>query len=192
MLPGEVTRAEWHQSFSLDEIYKFKTPTAKTIPALNNNLKFFLSATLFCPNINSHIKQMTDEYQNCTQHRNQLPAETQLKHKIPVTPWTKVATDIFHLNNMSYVIIIDYTIRFFNVQLLKKSIDNSDKKMKHTFAIFGMPQILISDNGPEYKSEKFIQFAKDFDFKHITTSLNYPEANRLVERNIQAIKKKHS
>ena len=42
MLPGVVTRAEWHQSFSLDEIYKFETPTAKTIPALNNDLKFFL------------------------------------------------------------------------------------------------------------------------------------------------------
>ncbi len=44
MLPGEVTRAEWHQSFLLDEIYKFETPTAKTIPALNNDLKFFLLA----------------------------------------------------------------------------------------------------------------------------------------------------
>ena len=40
-----VTRTEWHQSFSLDEIYKFETPTVKTIPALNNNLKFFHSAT---------------------------------------------------------------------------------------------------------------------------------------------------
>ena len=42
MLPGEVIRAKWHQSFSLDEIYKFETPTVKTIPALNNDLKFFL------------------------------------------------------------------------------------------------------------------------------------------------------
>ena len=42
MLPGEVTRAEWHQSFSLDEICKFETPSAKTIPALNKDLKFFL------------------------------------------------------------------------------------------------------------------------------------------------------
>ena len=51
MLPGEVTRAEWHQSFSLDEICKFKTPTAKTIPALNNDLKFFLlhlKVSFFC------------------------------------------------------------------------------------------------------------------------------------------------
>ena len=43
--PLDVTWVEWHQLFSLDEIYKFDAPTAKTIPALNNNLKFFLSAT---------------------------------------------------------------------------------------------------------------------------------------------------
>ena len=37
ILPEKVTWAEWHQSFSLDEIYRFKTPMAKTIPTLNNN-----------------------------------------------------------------------------------------------------------------------------------------------------------
>ena len=46
MLPREVTKAEWHQSFSLDKMYKFKTLTAKTIPALNNDLKFFLLHTI--------------------------------------------------------------------------------------------------------------------------------------------------
>ena len=40
--PRKVTQAEQHQSFSLDEIYKSETPTAKTIPALNNDFKFFL------------------------------------------------------------------------------------------------------------------------------------------------------
>ena len=42
MMPGEVTQAEWHQSFSLDEICDFETPTSKIIPARNNDLKFFL------------------------------------------------------------------------------------------------------------------------------------------------------
>ena len=134
---------------------------------------------------------MIGECQHCTQHRNRLPAETQLKHKIPVIP---CATDISHLNNMSYIIIIDYT-RFFNIQSLKncESITvKKKKKMKHTFATFGVPQIVISDNGPEYKSEKFKQFAKDWDFKHITKSPNYPQANGLAERNILTIKKKNS
>ena len=46
ILPGEVTRTEWHQSFSLNKIYEFETPMTKTIPTLNNNLKFFLSGTI--------------------------------------------------------------------------------------------------------------------------------------------------
>ena len=42
MVPGSPPRSEWHQSFSLDEIYKFASQTAKTIPTLNNDSKFFL------------------------------------------------------------------------------------------------------------------------------------------------------
>ena len=60
--------------------------------------------------------------------------------------------------------------------------------MKHTYATFGVPEIVISENGPEYNSEKFKQFAKDWDFKHITTSPNYSQAKGLAEKNIQTIK----
>ena len=71
----------------------------------------------------------------------------------------------------------------------KLRIDNSKKtknkkKKKNIFATFGVPQLIISDNGPKYKSEKFKQFAKDLDFKHIITSPNYPQANGLTGRNI--------
>ena len=45
ILPGEVTWAEWHESFSLDEIYKFKTSTAKIILVLDNKFE----------NINHHM-----------------------------------------------------------------------------------------------------------------------------------------
>ena len=118
---------------------------------------------LYWPNINSHIKQMIGECQHSTQHRNQLPAETQLKDEIPVTLWTKVATDIFYLDNMSYIIMTDYTI----IQLLKNCESITVIKwMKYTFTTFGVPQIVISDNGSEYKSVKFKQFANDWDFKH--------------------------
>lgn len=48
---------------------------------------------------------------------------------------------------------------------------------------------MISDNGPGYASSKFRHFAKDWDFKHITTSPNYLQSNGLVERNIQTIKR---
>ena len=132
---------------------------------------------------------MIGKCQHYTQHKSQQPTETQLKHEIPVTPWSKVATNIsleqhvIYNNNWLYNKILQCTIAE------KLWIDHSNKKRKHTFATFGVPQIVISDNGSDYKSEKFQQFAKDWDFKHITTNPNYPQANWLAVRNIQTIKK---
>ena len=32
-----------------------------------------------------------------------------LGHKAPVTPWTKLATDIFTFDNNNYLVVVDYT-----------------------------------------------------------------------------------
>lgn len=109
---------------------------------------------------------------------------------MPVTPWTKVATDIFYLYNKVYVVIIDYTTRYFDIHKLddckSRTVIN---RIKNTFAKFCFPQIMISDNGPGYASSKCRHFAKDWDFKRITTSPNYLQSNGLVERNIQTMKR---
>ena len=47
----------------------------------------------------------------------------------------------------------------------------------------------MSDNGPEFKSDSFKMFAKQWDFKHIQSSPLYPQSNGLVERTIQTVKR---
>lgn len=127
---------------------------------------------------------------HCLDHRNRQPSESLIHHEIPVTPWTKVATDVFYLYSKAYVVIIDYTTRYFDIHKLDDCKSSTViNKIKNTFAKFGIPQIVISDNGPEYRSSEFRQFAKDWDFRNITTSPNYPQSNGLVERNIQTIKR---
>ena len=37
---------------------------------------------------------------------------TSLGEEIPVHPWTKLATNIFHFESASYLLIVDYTSRF--------------------------------------------------------------------------------
>lgn len=119
--------------------------------------------------------------------------EPLMHHEIPVTPWTRVVTNIFYSYNKAYVVIIDYTTKYFDIHKLDKNDCKSRiviKKIKNTFTKFGFPQIVISDNGPEFASSEFKQFfAKDWDFKRITTSPNYSQSNGLVERNIQTIKR---
>ena len=39
-------------------------------------------------------------------------ASTSLGHKMPVHPWSKLATDIFHFEGPPYLLIVEYTSRF--------------------------------------------------------------------------------
>ena len=44
------------------------------------------------------------------------------------------------------------------------------------------------DNGPQYSSGYFAEFAKTWGFKHVTSSLLYPKSNGLAERTVRTAK----
>jgi transposase InsO family protein len=62
------------------------------------------------------------------------------------------------------------------------------EKLKIWFAVHGQPQQVLSDNGPQYSSERFEKFSKDWNFKHITSSPKYPQSNGLAER-VETVKR---
>ena len=60
--------------------------------------------------------------------------------------------------------------------------------LKHIFAHHGIPEILYSDNGPQYLSVDMKEFASAYGFEHITSSPHYPRSNGLAERIVKTIK----
>ena len=60
--------------------------------------------------------------------------------------------------------------------------------MKTLFARYGIPEIVKSDNGPQYSCRQFAEFAKMYGFKHVISSLLYSKSNGLVERTVQTVK----
>ena len=59
---------------------------------------------------------------------------------------------------------------------------------KSIFARHGIPATVISDNGPQYSSAAYAQFASEYGFSHITSSPLYPQGNGEAERAVRTIK----
>ena len=59
--------------------------------------------------------------------------------------------------------------------------------MRH---IYGLPEQVVSDNGPQFSSSEFSNFIRSNGVKHIRSAPYHPSSNGAVERFIQAFIKK--
>jgi len=59
--------------------------------------------------------------------------------------------------------------------------------MKSIFAKYGIPQRLVSDNGPQYDCKEFRDFTDSYGIEHITSSPTYPHSNGSSKRAVQTI-----
>ena len=98
------------------------------------------------------------------------------------SPWQRVGSDLFQLHRHTYLLVVDYYSRYPEVIKLTSTTSQSIiTSLSSIFARHGIPEELISDNGPQYSSQDFEDFAKRYGFQHTTSSPHYPQGNGLAE-----------
>ncbi|XP_035221250.1 uncharacterized protein K02A2.6-like [Stegodyphus dumicola] len=140
--------------------------------------------------MNKQIEDKISKCSICNEYQNKNIREPMIPHEIPNLPWYKVATDLFEINKDVYLLIVDYYSNFFEISKLPDTRSQTViSYMKSHFARYIIPLIVISDNGPQFSSKEFAEFAKKYQFKHITSSPYHPQSNGLAERSVQTAKK---
>ena len=61
-------------------------------------------------------------------------------------------------------------------------------KLRNVTTRHGIPEIDVTDNGPQYSSQTFTAFADAHGFIHRTSSPRYPQPNGVSERAVKTIK----
>ena len=57
------------------------------------------------------------------------------------------------------------------------------------FARFGVADILVTNNVPNFTSDEFAVFAKTWAFEHVASSPHYPESNGKSENAVKTVKR---
>ena len=154
--------------------------------------KLCAKQSVYWPGLNDQLGQLVLNCPLClkySQSKKKHDTHSALGQEIPTFPWTKVATDIFHFEGNSYLVLVDYTSHFPIVRKLKSmTAQPIADHIKQIFAKYGWPNALVSDNRPCYASEIFKQLMKEYQVNHIPSSLHYCQSNGLAEKYVQIIK----
>ena len=108
---------------------------------------------------------------------------------LPERPWQKVGTDLFEWRKNNFLLVVDYYSHFIEIARLTSTTAASViSHLKSIFSRHGIPETVMSDNGPQYSAAAFNSFAKEYGFTHVTSSPRYPQANGTAERAVKTVK----
>ena len=82
------------------------------------------------------------------------------------------------------MVVCDYFSGFIEVERSHTTTATAvSKALKALFARYGVPDMLVTDNGPQFASAEFVSFAKRWGFQHVTLSPH--THNLMVGRKMQ-------
>ena len=141
------------------------------------------------PQITRDIKDMISRCHFCIERQPSQLKEPLQPSELPQRPFQKVGADLLTCKGNSFLVTRDYFSRYIDLTYLPEI--NSKTviaKMKNIFAHHGVPELLVTDNGPQFVSSDFRKFAQDWNFTHQTTSPHFPQANGAAESAVKVAK----
>ena len=146
--------------------------------------------TVYWPGITAELKQVVMACEPCRKYDRRQTREPMKTRDIPNLPWEMVASDLFQDAGKHYLITTDYYSDYFEIDQLKDLTSTEViKKLRSHFARHGIPRIFISDGGPQFSSEEFQTFSKQWKFQHHITTPYHSQSNGKAESAVKEAKK---
>ncbi len=105
----------------------------------------------------------------------------------PSQPWRRI--HIHHLGpteGRTVLVMIDAHSKWIEAEIVRNTTSKETIRcLRDMMARFGLPELIVSDNGTSFTSEEFKTFVEKNGIKHKTTA---PATNGLAERAVQVIK----
>lgn len=152
-----------------------------------------LSEKFYWPKMRQDVAAYIRKCQICAAYKQdtQGPKDQIISHPKTSRPWETLSTDLMgplprsSKGNCFILVVTDYLSKFSLVFPLRKA--TSTSVIRHieeqVFLVFGVPRLILCDNGPQYRSKEFKKFVDKY---HCTLKFNanyHPRANPTERQN---------
>ena len=137
--------------------------------------KLFVHKSVYWVNSNNSIENQVNICSTCLKFQQTQPKEETIHHDIPLRPWEVIGVDIFHINNINYLCVVDYHSMFLVIKRIKGLwAEHLIARVKIIFAEYSILHRLMPDACSNFISDKFKSFCNSLtsskQYHHLITT----------------------
>ncbi|XP_041863718.1 uncharacterized protein K02A2.6-like [Melanotaenia boesemani] len=145
---------------------------------------------MWWPGMDLDVEKTVQACQECQAQQKAPTAAPLHPWEWPETPWARIHIDYAgpFLGEM-FLVIVDAHSKWLDIYPMKTSTSQATiEKLRMSFSVFGLPKVLVSDNGACFTSSEFETFLKQNGIQHVKSAPFHPSSNGLAERAVQSFK----
>ena len=153
-------------------------------------MKAIARSYVWWPHLDQDLEKLAKSCTQCQSYRN-MPAAAPLHPWLwPSKPWQRIHIDYAGpIDGKMMLVVVDANSKWPEVIPMSSSTTQATiEGLRRLFAAYGLPQQLVSDNGPQFTSAEFAVFLRKNGVKHIYSSPYHPSTNGLAERFVRTLK----
>lgn len=142
------------------------------------------------PEIDADIERCVKLCDACQQQRG-APAPAPLHPwSWPTRPWHRLHLDFAGpFQGQNFLICVDSHSKWPEVFVMSTTTAEATiGKLRELFSRFGLPDVIVTDNGPQFIADQFETFLKENGVRHVKTAPYHPSSNGLAERFVRTLK----
>ena len=103
--------------------------------------------------------------------------------------WQRLHIDFAEKDGNNFLVVIDSHSKWLEVKhMTSTTSQRTIAVLRDLFSSYGLPDEVVSDNGPQFVSHDFTNFMKMNGIKHTLTPPYHPASNGDAERSVQILK----
>lgn len=138
-------------------------------------------------------RALEDQVKACSkcQSNQKMPAPAPLHPwQWPGHPWSRLHLDFAGpCMGKMFLVMVDAHSKWLEAHIMSNiTAPVTTETLRGIFAIHGLPDMIVTDNGPTFISEVFKEFNEKNGIHHVYTAPYHPASNGLAERAVETLK----
>ncbi|KAL5470941.1 hypothetical protein EMCRGX_G029003 [Ephydatia muelleri] len=144
------------------------------------------------PHIDDDVETYVKKCKACQQNRPHEHETLLFSWNVPTEPWQRIHIDYAGpFEGSSWLVVVDAFSKWIEIKPQRSTTTSGTvKALREIFCRFGLPRVIVSDNGPQFSSQEFKQFCDSNNIVHIRSTPYHPKTNGLAERAVRTFKER--